>query len=138
MPSKPAGYHTLTPFFQVDDAAGFVEYVRKVFDARETEMMRMPDGRITHAEFEIGDSKVMVGQGDTMPIALYAYLEDVDDAYNKALQAGGESSEAPNDKFWGDRQGAVKDRWGNMWFLATHKEDVPMDELQRRMATARA
>jgi PhnB protein len=135
---KPERYHTITPFFQVREAEAFIDYIQRVFGAEEIERIDMPDGRVTHAEYRIGDSVVMLGAGDTMPIALYLYLEDVDATYNKAIEAGGEVSQPPMDMFWGDRQGAVKDRWGNMWFIATHKEDVPADELQRRMATARA
>jgi PhnB protein len=135
---KPERYHTLTPFFQINEAADFIDFAQRAFGARELERMQMPDGRITHAEYQIGDSVVMLAQGDTMPIALYAYLEDVDATYERALQAGAVTSQAPVDMFWGDRQAAVKDRWGNMWFIATHREDVSIDEVRRRMEKVRA
>ena len=102
---KPERYHTLTPFFQVDDALGFIDFVGKVFGAKELERMQMPDGRVMHAEFTIGDSTIMLAQGDTMPTALFVYLEDVDGAYNRAIGAGGQASQPPTDMFWGDRRG---------------------------------
>lgn len=136
MPAKtqPDGYHTLTPFITVRDAAAFIEFLSGAFGARTTEMMRTPDGRIGHAEARIGDSVIMMTDGETMPSALYVSCDDVDGVYRKALQAGATSAQEIADQFWGDRQGAVKDRWGNMWFLATHKEDVTADEIERRVA----
>jgi PhnB protein len=134
--AKPDAYRTLTPFFQVQEADRFIEFMKTVFGAQETEMMRRPDGTVAHAEFRIGDSMVMLGQSETMPLALYVYLDDVDGVFRKGLEAGGASEQDPVDQPWGDRQASVKDPWGNLWFIATHKEDVSMEELERRMAAA--
>lgn len=135
---KPDAYHTITPFFQLRDADRFIEFIKTTFDAEQTEIMRAPDGHVAHAEFRIGDSTVMLAEGDPKPLGLYLYLEDVDAVYRKALQAGGKSSQEPTDQFWGDRQAAVLDQWDNMWFIATNKETVSPEELQRRMAAAAA
>jgi uncharacterized glyoxalase superfamily protein PhnB len=135
---KPDNYHTLTPFFQLRDADKFVDFVKDVFSAEVTELMRRPDGAVAHAEFRIGDSTAMLAEGDPMPLATYVYLEDVDAVYQKALAAGGITSQEPTDQFWGDRQAAVLDKWNNMWFIATNKEEVSAEELQRRMASMAA
>ena len=135
---KPDEYHTLTPFTTVSGADGFVEFLKEAFGADVTEMMRMPDGRIAHAEARIGDSLLMLTDGAPMPIALYVYLPDADGAYRSALRAGATSHQEPAAQMWGDRQAAVKDSWGNMWFLATHEEDVSPEEMEKRMAAAAA
>ncbi len=134
--AQPDGYHTITPFFTVKDADRFIDFIGAAFGAETTEMMRTPDGRIGHAEARIGDSPIMIADGATMPSAMYLYLPDVNAVYAKALRAGAASEQEPQDQFWGDRQAAVKDAWGNMWFLATHVEDVSPEELQRRAAAA--
>jgi PhnB protein len=131
--AQPDGYHTITPFYQCEDADAFMEFLKSVFEARQMQIMRMPDGHVAHAEFLIGDSRLMFSQGTNMPEGAYLYLEDVDATYGKALEAGAASVSEPADQFWGDRQAGVKDRWGNMWFLATRKEDVSEEELQKRM-----
>ncbi len=134
---KPDAYYTLTPFTTVRGADGFIDFLKETFGATVTEAMRTPDGRIAHAEAKIGDSMLMLTDGEPMPIALYVYLPDVDTTYRKALAAGGTSHLEPTDQFWGDRQASVKDAWGNMWFLATHTEDVSPQEVEKRMAAAR-
>ncbi|HXH21828.1 MAG TPA: VOC family protein [Dehalococcoidia bacterium] len=134
--AKPDNYHTLTPFFQLRGADRFLDFVKDSFGAEVTELVRAPDGSVMHAEFRIGDSMAMLGEGDPKPLALYVYIDDVDGVYQKALAAGGRSSQEPRDQFWGDRQAAVLDAWDNMWFIATHTEDVSPEELQRRMAAA--
>jgi PhnB protein len=133
---KPDGYHTITPFFQLKDAGRFMDFLRTVFDAEQTELHRAPDGKVAHAELRIGDSMVMLVEGDPMPLGLYLYLDDVDAVYGKALAAGATPSQEPDNKFWGDRQAAALDPWGNMWFIATHMEDVAPAELEKRMAAA--
>jgi PhnB protein len=132
---KPDNYHTLTPFFQLHEADKFLDFVKEVFGADVSEVMRRPDGAVAHAEFRIGDSLAMLSDGDPMPIANYVYLEDVDAVYRKAIAAGGITSQEPTDQFWGDRQAAVLDKWNNMWFIATNKEQLSPEELQRRMAS---
>ena len=135
----PEGYHTVTPFLTVKGAAALIEFMEKVFDARVKERILTPDGAIAHAEVKIGDSVIMLGEpmGDNckeMPGALYLYLDDADATYKRAMGAGATSMMEPTDQFWGDRQGTVRDRFGNIWHMATRVEDVPAEELQRRMA----
>lgn len=135
----PEGYHTVTPFLTVRGAVELIEFLKMAFNAREKERIMMPNGSLAHAEVWIGDSIIMLGEpmGEDcvpMPGAFYLYVADMDSVYKRALEAGATSTMAPADQFWGDRLGAVKDRFGNVWNLATHVEDVSADELQRRMA----
>jgi PhnB protein len=135
----PAGYHTVTPFLTVAGAVELIEFLKQAFDAREKERVMMPNGALAHAEVILGDSIIMLGEpmgGDCVPMpgSFYLYVADMDAAYQRALEAGATSTMAPADMFWGDRLAAVKDRFGNIWNLATHVEDVSAEELQRRMA----
>ena len=131
----PDGYHSVTPYLIVKGAAQLIDFVKQAFGAQET--FRMPGGGgIMHAEVRIGDSMVMMsdamGEYGPMPTMLFLYVEDVDAVYKRALKAGGVSTQEPEDQFWGDRGGAVKDAFGNQWWIATHVEDVPIEELERR------
>lgn len=132
----PDGYQTVTPYLAVEGAAGLIEFIKAAFDARPRgEVLTGPDGRIGHGEFYIGDSLVMVGdipEGEPATAMLHLYVEDCDATYEKALAAGGESIQEPADQFYGDRSAAVRDKWGNQWHLATHVEDVPLEEMGRR------
>ena len=133
------GYHTVTPYLTVPGAAELIEFLKVAFNAREKERIMGPDGVIGHAEVIIGDSVIMLadpkgGDCGPMPGAFYLYVDAVDAVYNRALEAGATSTMAPADQFWGDRLAAVKDRFGNVWNLATHVEEVSAEELQRRMA----
>jgi uncharacterized glyoxalase superfamily protein PhnB len=132
----PDGYHTVTPYLVVRDVDGLIDFLQQVFDVRETERFEQPDGSIAHAEVRIGDSVVMMGEASDdfapMPGMLHIYLEDVDDAYERALAAGATSLREPTDEFYGDRSAGVQDAFGNQWWMATHVEDVPSEELQRR------
>ena len=98
--------------------------------------MPRPDGTIMHAEVRIGDSRVMMGEpmGSCQPMfgSLYLYVHDVDAVYKRALQAGATSTSEPADQFYGDRSASIKDPVGNQWWIATHKEDVPPEEIARR------
>jgi PhnB protein len=142
----PDGYHSVTPYLIVDDAAGAIDFYKKAFGARE--VLRMPMGdRIGHAEIVIGDSHVMLA--DEFPerdvkgpkarggatSSLMIYLTDVDTAYRQALDAGGKADPGMElkDQFYGDRSGTVIDPFGHKWTLATHIEDVPEAELRKRM-----
>lgn len=133
----PDGYHTVTPYLIVPDVDGMITFLREAFDAEEKSRVAGPDGRIMHAEVVIGDSPVMMGESTEelppMPCMLHLYLEDVDAAYEQALAAGATSMREPTDEFYGDRSGGVQDAYGNQWWLATHVEDVPEDEMRRRM-----
>jgi PhnB protein len=142
MPSLPipAGYHTVTPYLAVPDAQGLIDFMVKVFDAKEREIIRNPNGQIRHAEVQIGDSIIMLGTTSstygTATATLYVYVDDADARYRKALDAGAISLSEPANQFYGDRHAGVKDTNGISWWIATHIEDVPPDELARRAKAA--
>jgi PhnB protein len=132
----PDGYHTVTPYLIVEGASSLIEFLKKAFDAQETERVVQPDGSIMHAEVTIGDSVVMLsdamGEWKPMPTSIYLYVNDADATYQRALQAGGTSVMEPANLFYGDRHGSVRDPAGNYWSVATHIEDVPREELAKR------
>jgi len=134
--TRPEGYHAVTPYLMVPGVARLLDFLKQAFDAREMHVMKRPDGGVMHAEVRIGDSVVMMGEPmapwPAMPGSLYLYVDDVDATYKRALQAGGTSVMEPADQFYGDRHGGVKDASGNIWWIATHIEDVPPAELARR------
>jgi len=133
----PDGYRSVTPYLTVQGAAKLIDFVRGAFGAVETGRMPGPGGAIMHAEVRIGDSIVMLSDAvrdAPMPGAIYLYVSDTDAAYRRALQAGATSLTEPTDMFWGDRFARVKDPLGNVWSIATHKEDVPPEELPKRAA----
>jgi PhnB protein len=134
---KPDHYHSITPYLVVDGAARLIDFARAAFGARETERLAAPEGRIGHAELRIGDSVVMLADGhggrEPMPCMLHLYVDDADATYWRALGAGAVSVEPPADKFYGDRGALVRDPCGNLWWIATHIEDVEPDELKRRV-----
>lgn len=134
----PEGYHTVTPYLVVADVAAEIAFLAAAFGAREKHRMPGPDGSVMHAEVMIGDSPVMLGQArdeyPPRPATTYLYVEDVDATYRRALEAGATSLMEPADQFYGDRNGGVEDPQGNQWWIATHVEDVPPDELERRAA----
>ena len=139
----PEGYHTVTPYLIGHGTAELIGFLKESFGAQEKERHMRPDGAIMHAEVRIGDSIVMMGEASdefkAMPTSIHLYVEDVDAAYKRALQAGGTSLREPADQFYGDRSAGVVDACGNQWWLATHVEDVSRQEMQRRqeaMATA--
>ena len=140
----PEGFHSVTPYLILDRAAEAIRFYERAFGA--TEVMRLPMGdKIGHAEIRIGDSIVMLSDewpefGKLGPKArggatssLMIYVEDVDAAYARAIAAGGTEERPPEDQFWGDRMGSLVDPFGHSWSLATHVEDVPEEEMQRRM-----
>jgi PhnB protein len=133
----PDGYHTVTPYLTVRDAPKVIEFLRQAFGAEIShEPIKRPDGTIMHAQVTIGDSRIMIADESEMAKAtassLYLYVPNVDSVYQRAIKAGGNSVMEPADMFYGDRNGAVKDPSGNSWFIATHKEDVAPQELQKR------
>jgi uncharacterized glyoxalase superfamily protein PhnB len=130
----PEGYHTVTPYLVVPDAAAVIDFVTAAFGATLLHAARRPDGSIMHAEVQVGDSRVMIGQSAdrAMRAMLYLYVPDVDATYRQAVAAGGVSIAEPADQFYGDRHGAVSDPAGNQWWIATHFEDVSPDEVARR------
>lgn len=136
----PDGYHTVTPYLKVEGVAELIDFLKRAFEAVETERLPGPDGKVGHAEVRIGDSVVMMGEagdGNPMPAMIYLYVSDTDAAYKRALEAGATSLMEPADQFYGDRNGGVQDPFGNIWWVATRKEDVSAEELRRR-AEARA
>jgi PhnB protein len=136
----PKGYHSVTPYLVVQGAEGVIEFAKRALGAEERMRLPGPDGRIGHAEIQVGDSIVMLADspepGDTMPAMLHVYLEDVDGVYRRAIEAGGTSLREPKDEFYGDRMAGVQDPAGNKWYFATHVEDVPPEEMDRRAAQA--
>lgn len=140
----PEGYHSVTPYLTVDDAAKAIDFYTRAFGARE--VLRMPMGdRIAHAEIKIGDSHVMLSDewpdmGYLGPASrggatssLMVYVPDVDASFRQALGAGATEEREVADQFWGDRMGTLVDPFGHRWSIATHKEEVSPDELSRRM-----
>jgi PhnB protein len=134
----PEGYHTVTPYLTVRGLPKLLEFVKKAFAATNVNAMKMPDGTIRHAEFQIGDSKIMAGEAnekwEARPGTLYLYVPDVDAVYKKAVAAGGESIMEPNNMFDGDRNGGVTDPCGNQWWIGTRIEEVSEEEMLRRAA----
>jgi PhnB protein len=127
----PEGWHTVTPRLFVHDAGKLVDFLKHAFGATGT---FRPGGP---SEIGIGDSIVIVGEAgvrDAMPTFLYLYLDDMDATYRRALEAGATVIEEPQDMFYGDRRATVKDPFGNIWQIATHKEDLSLDEIRKRAA----
>jgi PhnB protein len=138
----PDEYHSVTPYLAVDGAQELLDFVQKAFGAEVTVHMPAPDGKVGHAEVRIGDSIVMLAdastsdQGQAMPGMLHLYVEDCDATYRRALDAGAGSLREPADQFYGDRTGGVRDPVGNHWWIATHVEDVPPEEMGKRAEEA--
>ena len=142
----PAGYHSLTPYLICSDAAAAIEFYKQAFNA--TEIMRLdgPGGSIMHAEVKIGDSPLMLtsehpdmgfrapsSYGGT-PVSLMIYTEDCDQMFAQALAAGAKEMKPLQDQFYGDRSGTLTDPCGHVWTIATHKEDVSPEEIDKRLA----
>lgn len=146
----PDGYHTVSPYLAVEDAATAIDYYKKAFGATERVRMEAPDGKIGHAELEIGDSIVMLAdpspQASTKPphelggtsAGVFLYVEDVDAVVKRAVDAGASVTMEVADQFWGDRFGTVTDPFGHTWSVATHIEDVPPAEMGERAKAAMA
>ena len=135
----PTGFHSVTPYLVVGGVAGVIDFMKEAFGAEETHpRMTRPDGAVMHAEVKVGDSILMMGEPvgsfGPMPGCFYLYVEDTDAVYRRALGAGATSVMEPADQFYGDRNAGVKDPSGTLWWIATHIEDVPPEELARRAA----
>ena len=145
VPFQPPGYHSVTPYLSLRDAAAAIDFYRRAFGAELVMKLDMPDGSIAHAEIRIGDSVLMLseenadtGNGSPLslggsPVFFMIYVPDVDAAFAKALAAGASQIKPVEDQFYGDRSGTLKDPFGYQWTLATHVEDVSAEEGQRRM-----
>jgi uncharacterized glyoxalase superfamily protein PhnB len=133
----PEGYHTVTPYLIVKGATDLIKFLKNAFDAKERSVFNNEDGSVAHAEVQIGDSIIMLGEASEkfpeMSIMTYLYVKDVDSVYKKALKAGATSDMAPEDQFYGDRTAGVKDPFGNYWSIGTHIEDVSIEEMKKRM-----
>ena len=145
----PEGYHSLTPYLVVDGGAKALDYYKKAFGA--TELMRMEhEGKIAHAEMKIGDSLFMLSDehpemGYKGPksiggsaVGLMIYVDDCDAIFKQAVDAGGTEKKALQDQFYGDRSGTLEDPFGHIWTVATHKEDVTPEEIDKRLAAMAA
>ncbi|MEP6652204.1 MAG: VOC family protein [Myxococcales bacterium] len=145
----PDGYHSLTTYLSIKGAADAIAFYKKAFDAQEIYRLAMPDGRIGHAELQIGDSRLMLA--DEMPemadavaksprtlggvaSGLNIYVEDVDARFQRAVEAGATVKRPLTNQFYGDRSGTVEDPFGHIWTIATHVEDVSPEEINKRMA----
>ncbi len=146
----PDGYHTLTPFLTVRDAARAIEFYKNAFGAVDRGAVKGPDGKIMHAEMMIGDSIIMLSDefpefGTLSPqstggagMGLHIYLDGVDAAFDRAVKAGAEVEMPVMDQFWGDRYGKLKDPFGHHWSIATHTKDLSLDEMKQGMNDAMA
>jgi PhnB protein len=152
MPAKPIpeGYHNISPSLTIDGAAEAIEFYKRAFGATERMRMSMPDGKIAHAELDIGDSVVMLN--DALPqtplkspkqlggttVSVFLYVDDVDSVVQDAIDAGATVTMPVEDQFWGDRFGSVSDPFGHHWAVATHKEDLTPEEIAERGRKAMA
>ena len=140
----PAGYHSVTPYLMIGDASRALAFYVQAFGAREVMRFPTPDGKVAHAEIVIGDSHVMLAdESSTFPgpqrlggtaVSLMLYVDDVDATFARAIAAGATERRPVSDQFYGDRNGTLLDPFGHVWTIATHVEDVPVEEAQKRMA----
>lgn len=144
----PAGYPRVIPYLTIDGAAAAIDFYREVLGATERMRMSAPNGRIGHAELAFGESVVMLADsfadmgGKTpqqlggTPVGLMVYVEDVDAAFARAVDRGAQVEQPVENQFYGDRAGMFIDPFGHKWMVATHVEDVPPQEMERRAAEA--
>jgi uncharacterized glyoxalase superfamily protein PhnB len=139
----PEGYHSVTPMFMFKDARKAIEFYKRAFGAQERYAMPGPDGKgVMHAELRIGDSIIMMGEENPQepcksaetnggsPVSFYLYVENVDDAFRVAREAGADARMPVQDMFWGDRVGTLQDPFGYTWTLATHVRDLTPEEIR--------
>jgi PhnB protein len=146
----PDGYHSITPYLFIKGAADAIDYYKNVFGAKERMRMPGPNGRVMHAELEIGDSIVMLADenleiGAKSPktlggtsSTLHVYFDNVDNIAEKAVKTGATLVRPLKDEFYGDRAASIVDPFGHMWSIATHIEDVSPEEMKKRMSKAMA
>ena len=146
----PEGYHSLQIYLAVEDAAKAIDFYKEAFGAEETVRMPGPDGKVAHAELQIGDSKLMLS--DPFPhsnvrppserggatASIFMYVDDVDATFEQAQRAGATVVSELEDMFWGDRFGTVADPFGHSWAMATRKEDLSEEEMAERSKAAMA
>lgn len=144
----PNGYHTVTPYLTIKNAAAALDFYKRAFGADEMMRIADPQGKVGHAEIRIGDSSIMLSDEfpemgsmgpesiGGSPVMIHLYVENVDALVERAVKAGGKLDRPVADQFYGDRGGMVTDPFGHKWWIATHVEDVPPDELKKRAAAA--
>lgn len=135
----PEGYQSVIPYFSVADPAALLAFIEAAFSAKPGLTMRGPGGVVQHAEAWIGDSVLMMGRSPSnRPNTIYMYVPDVDAVYRRAMAAPGaaKSLREPTNEFYGDRSAGVEDSQGNQWWLATHIEDLSLEELEARAMKA--
>jgi len=142
--SIPDGYHSVTPYLSIKGAAEAIEFYKRAFSATELFRLVAPNGEIGHAEIKIGDSPIMLADPceegpfrnpqslGGSSVGLHVYVEDVDALFVKAVDAGAKAVRPVQDQFYGDRTGTLEDPFGHVWFLATHKEELTPEEINRR------
>ena len=141
----PEGNRTVAPYLAIKDAARALDFYAKAFGATETYRLTLPDGRVGHAEIRLGDSLLMLSDEfpefggkapQTLggsPVSIHLYVEDVDAFVARAVAAGARAVKPVMDQFYGDRSGQLEDPFGHLWWVATHKEDVPPSEMDKRV-----
>lgn len=142
----PKGYHAVTPYLCVKGAASAIEFYKQAFGAKEVMRIGAPGGKIGHAEVAIGDSRIMLADEYSemnfrnpraiggSPVHIHLYVNDVDKTFQQAVAAGAKVLKPVVDQFYGDRSGSLEDPFGHVWHVATHKEDLSAEELQKRAA----
>ncbi len=142
--TKPDGYHSITPYLGIKGAAEAIAFYQRAFNAIEQFRLVAPDGSIGHAEIRLGDSVIMLADScadaafrspqelNGSTIGLHLYVDDVDALFAQAVKAGASVVSPVQDQFYGDRNGTLKDPFGHVWFLATHKEELTPEEINQR------
>src|SRR5437016_13826804 len=133
----PQSYGTVTAYLIVDGVPRLIDFLKDTFHAEERGRINDKENHVGHAEIKIGTSIVMMAdstpQYRPIPSQLYVYVDNVDDTYRRGLKAGGTSEQEPTTQFYGDRTAAVKDPTGNVWWIASRVEEVPSEEMEKRM-----
>ena len=144
----PEGYHSVTPYLCAKGAAKAIEFYKKAFSAAERMRIMQPDGKVGHAELQIGDSVIMLADEfpemgvrspaslGGSPVSIHLYVEDADAMFKQAVAAGATVKRPVADQFYGDRLGGIVDPFGHTWWISTHKEDLSPEEIEKRAASA--
>ncbi len=137
---RPANFHDVTPGIRIKGADPFLRFVQSAFGASILAKHYFPDGNVSNAAFQIGDSTLECGEAHDewgpRTCALHYYSENCDSVFNRALASGAKLFLPMKDQFYGDRGGGLIDQWGNHWYIATRKEDLTLEEIRQRAAQA--
>lgn len=141
----PGGYHSITPYLIINGAAEAITFYKHAFSAMELFRMDTPDGKVGHAEIQIGDSRLMMADdcgeeslfrnpqsSGSSAVGLHLYVNNVDAVFAQAVAAGAKVIKPLEDQFYGDRSGGLQDPFGHIWFIATHKEDLSLEQIRQR------